>query len=479
MIRWIFLAFALMIGHASAALSPETIQGTDLSGGYVIGPGTNTQTPLNNGGIANILSGTKPYLATPAGTCVNQCDLFLGPGAGVNIVANQFEYGSIGIGYNALGQALSPTVSGIAPESLCIGFIACGSLTAPYHMIGLGTGALADVLNGGANNVDFSLALGDDAMHFANASWDIAIGDSVLSNDTGKGNNTVIDAGAMKMGASQTSISGGFTVMGARTLEYTSTVTSAHNVIAIGDAIVMNPAGITTLNQDVFVGHGVANSAAGTEFSDTFVGDVAAGNLNGGHGDSIFGAERNGLTTGNNNTTVGAGIEAVSKVSITTGSQNTELGAGTAVPSPTASNQFAAVNFLYGLNMSGTGATVSPGTLGLGTTVPNAALTVGSAGGTADDGHLGFLGTAPALTSCGGGSPAMDATANDASGVITEGSSATGCVATFAIAYQTAPHCIVSSPSGNAFTSYTTSTTALTLVNASLSSAKYAYICTQ
>lgn len=92
--------------------------------------------------------------------------------------------------------------------------------------------------------------------------------------------------------------------------------------------------------------------------------------------------------------------------------------------------------------------------------------------------HLGAVGTAPALTACGT-SPTIDATASDTAGTITEGTTATGCVATFHAAYATAPHCVVSSPTGNALTSYSTSTTALTIVNASASNDKFTYLCMQ
>jgi len=94
-------------------------------------------------------------------------------------------------------------------------------------------------------------------------------------------------------------------------------------------------------------------------------------------------------------------------------------------------------------------------------------------------GHLAFTGAAPTLSSCGSGSPALDATASDNAGTITEGTTATGCTATFAVAFATPPHCIVSSPSGSAFASYSTSTTALTIVNASATGDRFTYHCTQ
>ena len=86
--------------------------------------------------------------------------------------------------------------------------------------------------------------------------------------------------------------------------------------------------------------------------------------------------------------------------------------------------------------------------------------------------------TSSALSSCGT-SPSINATATDTKGTITEGTTATGCTLTFQTAYNTAPDCVVSSPSGVTPTSYTTSTTALTIVNASATGDKFTYLCIQ
>lgn len=82
----------------------------------------------------------------------------------------------------------------------------------------------------------------------------------------------------------------------------------------------------------------------------------------------------------------------------------------------------------------------------------------------------------PSLTSCGGGSPAINGT--DLAGVVTMGTSATGCVITFSTAYVAEPHCIVSwIATPLASQSYATSTTAITLTQTSTSSNKVKYIC--
>lgn len=103
------------------------------------------------------------------------------------------------------------------------------------------------------------------------------------------------------------------------------------------------------------------------------------------------------------------------------------------------------------------------------------------AGGTSQaqwkDGHwLTANTTAPALTSCGGGSPTISGT--DHAGTVTMGTTATGCVITFATAYLTAPHCTVTwRATPLASQSFTVSTAAITLTQTSTSSNLIDYIC--
>lgn len=84
-------------------------------------------------------------------------------------------------------------------------------------------------------------------------------------------------------------------------------------------------------------------------------------------------------------------------------------------------------------------------------------------------------GTAPALTSCGT-TPAIIGT--DVAGTVTMGTTATGCVITFNVAYIAAPHCLVTwIATPLASQSYTTSTTAITLTQTSASNNVVKYFC--
>ena len=109
------------------------------------------------------------------------------------------------------------------------------------------------------------------------------------------------------------------------------------------------------------------------------------------------------------------------------------------------------------------------GNVGIGTTTPNSLLTV--------KGDIGTVASSsPTITSCGT-SPALRVGSTDTAGEVTEGSVATGCTITFAVAKTYAPFCTVSFQSGLAG-SYTLATTGITITNiGALSSTKISYVC--
>jgi hypothetical protein len=80
------------------------------------------------------------------------------------------------------------------------------------------------------------------------------------------------------------------------------------------------------------------------------------------------------------------------------------------------------------------------------------------------------------LSSCGG-SPSISTGATDGDGTITEGTTATGCVLTFINPWWTTPECTLSSPNGASSTSFSATTTALTIANLSSSGSKFKYHC--
>lgn len=90
--------------------------------------------------------------------------------------------------------------------------------------------------------------------------------------------------------------------------------------------------------------------------------------------------------------------------------------------------------------------------------------------------HIGTgQATAPALTSCGT-TPAI--TGTDTAGIVTMGTTATGCVITFTTAYTAVPYCVVTwIATPLASQSYVTSATAITTTQTSTSNNKLQYIC--
>lgn len=91
--------------------------------------------------------------------------------------------------------------------------------------------------------------------------------------------------------------------------------------------------------------------------------------------------------------------------------------------------------------------------------------------------HIGSAqATAPALTSCGTGSPAIVGT--DTAGTVTMGTAATGCIITFNVAYTGAPHCTVTWRATPLVSqSYTVSNAAITLTQTSTSGDLVDYTC--
>jgi hypothetical protein len=112
------------------------------------------------------------------------------------------------------------------------------------------------------------------------------------------------------------------------------------------------------------------------------------------------------------------------------------------------------------------------------------AFSVDSNSGVYFPGHVlvgpGTLRPAPVLSACiTGGTPSI--TGTDFAGSFTAGTTAsTSCVVTFGTAWLTAPNCLVSYAAGGppATSSWTTSTTALTITQASTASVKVSWLCT-
>ena len=83
----------------------------------------------------------------------------------------------------------------------------------------------------------------------------------------------------------------------------------------------------------------------------------------------------------------------------------------------------------------------------------------------------------PVLTSCGTGSPTV--TGTDLAFTVTQGTTTTGCIATFAQAFTAAPVCVAVNQTapGTSTPAYTVTATAITLVTASTSGEIWQIVC--
>lgn len=124
----------------------------------------------------------------------------------------------------------------------------------------------------------------------------------------------------------------------------------------------------------------------------------------------------------------------------------------------------------------GTAAAVNTGTSGGTVCLANTNCTWASGQLQSFSGHVASSGSAPTISSCGTGSPAI--VGDDKDGTVTMGTSATGCTITFAAAYTGTPNCTVSwQATPLASQSYTITNTAITTVQTSTSGNKLNYHC--
>lgn len=180
---------------------------------------------------------------------------------------------------------------------------------------------------------------------------------------------------------------------------YFGTTRFLHNAGATNNVFLGSGSGNFTLSGNVNVGvgrdtlkaltSGTNNVAIGDSNSyilqsgsnNTSLGSYTLPFLVTGGANTAIGYNALGSVTGANNT--GLGYQAGNN--LTTGSANVAIGYVTAFASTTASNQLVISNIIYGTTLTGTGSTVSPGNIGIGSTTPTARLTVTGASGSANN----------------------------------------------------------------------------------------------
>jgi hypothetical protein len=140
-------------------------------------------------------------------------------------------------------------------------------------------------------------------------------------------------------------------------------------------------------------------SANTTGYVNTSIGYNSNSSNTTGHSDTAIGSYAlYGNTTGINNTALGFS----SLYSNTTGSNNVAIGSSIYCASPTSDNQLSIQNIIFGISNSGTGTTVSNGSIGIGLPSPTEKLDVDGNIRTTGKFMLAVLNTAPSSSTATG-----------------------------------------------------------------------------
>src|SRR3990167_6119566 len=279
-------------------------------------------------------------------------------GAAAWMAATSSPFYSTAIGYQALNTA--PTV-GTAGQNTALGYASLYSNTTGNSNAAIGTYSLYSNTTGYENIAIGTVSLYSNSTGNNNA----AIGvQSLYSNTTGYNN---IANGQSSLFTNTTGYEN--IAIGVHSLYYNASATSSTALGAYAGK------GISLYNNQggVYAGY-KAGYSAGTD-SDY---------------NNLLGYQSGyGVTTGARNTLIGNSTIAASYNQVTTGSNNVSIGNDVAVPLTTASNQLSIGNLIYGTGLDGTGATVSSGKIGIGTTSPARLFSVHGAGYISSDLFVG------------------------------------------------------------------------------------------
>ena len=210
---------------------------------------------------------------------------------------------------------------------------------------GVGLGALEFVTTGN-NNTAFGYNAMEDT---TTGTFNVALGANALFQNTTGSNNMAIGDNALG-----SSLTNGSTV-------------------GIGVQAGLN----ATSTSAVFIGHQAGRAGAAYDVTGATAIGFQAGYGGSGNYGTIIGY-RAGFALAGGATNVLIGYQAGDNV--TTGANNIVVGANIDAPSATASNQLNIGNIIFGTTISGTGTTLSTGNIGIGTSTPQARLSVESTG---------------------------------------------------------------------------------------------------
>ncbi len=135
--------------------------------------------------------------------------------------------------------------------------------------------------------------------------------------------------------------------------------------------------------------------------SNTAIGHVAGFSVTVGAGNVVLGNRRGvAIAAGVNNTTIGGDNtnSAGTGITITSGNQNIVIGSNCDVSSASANGQLSLGNFLYGTGLTGTGATISSGWIGIGKKAAFGSEALGVVGGITVSGDPGGVASSNTLS---------------------------------------------------------------------------------
>ncbi|MBI5004346.1 tail fiber domain-containing protein [Candidatus Kaiserbacteria bacterium] len=387
----------------NTAINTPTITGGSISGATVSGTFSGAVSSLAmssipwgliaTDGSGNFLATSTPTVASIVATSTTATSTFAGGLTAANSSFNILQNGNVGIGdttpsysldvngfintdgttggYKQAGNTVlyaSTTNSSLAVgASSAAGWMSATS-TAALQSIAIGSGALATTPTSGA--AIRNIAIGINALQAnTTGATNNAIGYLALTaNTTGISNNAV---GSNVLSANGTG--GSNSAFGASALN--ANLTGSENVGVGLSASQFNQSATNTVAIGSRASRGTANYS---NQGGTIVGYSAGANFTTGSDyNTLLGYQSgNGITTGARNVLLGHSTIAASYNQVTTGSNNISIGNNIAVPSATASNQLVIGNLIYGTGLSGTGATVSTGNIGIGTTSPGSLLSL-------------------------------------------------------------------------------------------------------
>ncbi|MGH8709759.1 MAG: tail fiber domain-containing protein, partial [Burkholderiales bacterium] len=359
--------FPLLAGTATGAILPLTDNLLSFnSSTNSLGIGTGT--PLD---ALHISVGSIRLDDT---TNVNQ---FGAINKGANRFLHNFNYGNNG----TVTTNGSNTFLGVNSGNYTMGATATSADQSSYNT-GVGVDALLANTTGSLNTGVGGNALSSNTTGI----WNVGVGVNALSANTTGGSNVGIGVNALTSNTTANSnlALGAFALIFNTTGDSNSAIgssalfsnTTGNFSVGIGASALSNN---TVSTQNTAIGSSAGNGAASyTNSGGVYIGYRSGFNLGTSSDNNTFVGLQSGfgVTTGTRNVLIGDSTVAASTGQVTTGSGNIAIGDDVAVASATASDQLVIGNYIYGTGLSGSGATISSGKIGIGVTAPATALDV-------------------------------------------------------------------------------------------------------